>query len=72
MKYRQRDIILVPYPFSDLSTIKKRPAIVVSNELVNKSNDVIIARITSIPHFDSFSFLIEDFMVDNPLIAKVK
>ena len=46
----QRSIILVPFPFSDLSSGKKRPALVVSNtEFNKKSEDVICCLITSNP-----------------------
>ncbi len=46
----QRSIILVPFPFSDLSSSKKRPALVVSNaEFNRRSEDVICCLITSNP-----------------------
>ena len=46
----QRHVILVPFPFSDLSSSKKRPAFVVSNNSFNKrSEDVICCLITSNP-----------------------
>ncbi len=46
----QRSIVLVPFPFSDLSGGKKRPALVVSNaEFNKKSEDVICCPITSNP-----------------------
>lgn len=45
---KQRDICLVPFPFSDLSGTKVRPVLVVSNDLFNsKSSDVIVSAITS-------------------------
>lgn len=47
MIYKQGDIILVPFPFTDQTGSKKRPAIVVSNNIVNKSDDVVIAQLTS-------------------------
>jgi mRNA interferase MazF len=45
--YRPGDIILVPFPFTDLSSTKKRPALVVSPPEYNAQGDVVIAFITS-------------------------
>ncbi len=41
------DIILVPFPFTDLTTSKKRPALVISPDNYNRGQDLIIAFITS-------------------------
>ena len=41
------DIVLVPFPFTDLTTSKKRPALVVSPDSYNSGPDVVIAFITS-------------------------
>lgn len=47
---KQGDIVLIPFPFSDLSTSKKRPAIIISNGAYNMHNDdVICCAITSNP-----------------------
>jgi len=44
----QRSVILVPFPYTDLSGSKKRPALVISsNEFNNKNDDVICCLITS-------------------------
>ena len=44
----QRDLLIVPFPFSDQSGRKVRPVIVVSNDLFNKnSEDVIVVGVTS-------------------------
>ena len=46
--YNQGDIVLVPIPFSDLSSNKKRPVIIISNDSYNsKTDDVLVAAITS-------------------------
>lgn len=46
--YEQGDILLVPIPFSDLTSMKKRPVLVLSNNLYNKqAEDIIVAAITS-------------------------
>lgn len=50
MSVNQRDIILVPFPYSDMSQTKKRPSIIVSNKNFNSnSRDVICCAITSNP-----------------------
>jgi mRNA interferase MazF len=45
--YKKWDIVLVNFPFSDLTASKKRPALIISPDEYNKSEDVIIAFITS-------------------------
>jgi mRNA interferase MazF len=44
---KQWDIVLVPFPFTDLSASKKRPALIISPDEYNAGFDVIIAFITS-------------------------
>jgi mRNA interferase MazF len=47
---RQREIVLMPFPYSDLSQNKKRPALIVSDDGFNKArHDVICCSITSNP-----------------------
>ena len=47
----QRDVILIPFPFSDLSQAKFRPAIVMSNNRYNKKfHDFIAIPLTSNPN----------------------
>src|SRR3989344_5167019 len=44
----QRDLVLVPFPFSDQSGRKVRPVIVISNEQFNKnSEDLLVMGVTS-------------------------
>jgi mRNA interferase MazF len=46
--YRRGDIVLVPFPFSDQTTVKKRPAIIISSSQYNTtSQDIIIIAVTS-------------------------
>lgn len=46
--YRFGDVILVPFPFTDQSTSKKRPAVVVSGDFYHRAGeDLIILAITS-------------------------
>ena len=44
----QRDLLLVPFPFSDQSGRKVRPVIVISNNDFNRhSEDAIVVGVTS-------------------------
>ena len=45
--YNKWDIILVPFPFTNLKSSKKRPALIISPDAYNNQLDVVIAFITS-------------------------
>ena len=46
--YKFGDIVLVPFPFTDQSAAKKRPAVVISSEAYHQQRpDLIIMAITS-------------------------
>jgi len=46
--YKQGDILLIPFPYSDLTAIKQRPVLVLSNSHYNESHqDIVVAAITS-------------------------
>ena len=46
--YSFGDIVLVPFPFTDQSATKRRPAVVVSTERYNQERpDLIIMAVTS-------------------------
>ena len=48
MSYKRGQIVLVPFPFTDLSNRTARPAVVLSPHRFNQhSQDVILAAITS-------------------------
>jgi len=65
--YKQGEIVLVPFPYSDLSGSKRRPVLVVSNDDYNRSfPDIIVAVITSKtkkPDAYSISLLAEDLEI---------
>ncbi len=56
----QRDIVLIPVPFTDLTSTRKRPVIVVSNDEYNTTmQDIVVVAMTSNPEVTPFSFVIE-------------
>jgi mRNA interferase MazF len=60
-KCKQKDIVLVPFPYSDLSGSKRRPVLVVSNDDYNqKYQDTLVCVITSNLRKDSYSIELEN------------
>jgi mRNA interferase MazF len=46
--YSRGDVVLVPFPFTDLSSAKQRPGLVISADAFNSTrDDVLVAAITS-------------------------
>lgn len=45
--FDQGDIVAVDFPFTDGSSTKKRPAIVISNKSISSTGDVVILMVTS-------------------------
>ncbi len=46
--YNFGNIILVPFPFTDQTTVKKRPAVIISSAIYNKERpDIILMAVTS-------------------------
>jgi len=55
----QGDILLVPIPFTALSSQKRRPVVVVSNNIYNqKTADLVVVAMTSNPVEADYSFTI--------------
>ena len=67
--YKQGDIIVVHFPFSDnIKKSKMRPAIVISNEISNNiDHDLIICPITTMLRRSVFSFLLDNGDLHEPL-----
>jgi mRNA interferase MazF len=55
-KFVKGDVVVVPFPFSDLTQAKRRPALVVS---VLEGDDLILCQVTSQLVKDSYAISIE-------------
>ena len=51
------DVVVLPFPFSDLSSVKRRPALAVS---VFEGHDLLLCQITSQFQPDNYSFRLND------------
>jgi len=60
--YKKWDIILIPFPFTNLRTNKKRPGLIVSPNEYNDKYDLVIAFITS--KLDS-NYRVGDYKIKN-------
>ena len=57
---RQRDIFLVPFPFSDQSGQKVRPVLVLSHDSYNQfGEDIIVCAITSNFKMNKYSIIVD-------------
>lgn len=55
----QGDTLLIPVPFTDLSSQKQRPVIVISNDAYNRvAADIVVVAMTSNPTRQAYSFVI--------------
>lgn len=60
INFEQGEIILIPFPFTDLTASKKRPVMVLSkNEVNRKFADFISCGLTSNIHDTDYSVLID-------------
>ncbi|CAG0944468.1 hypothetical protein ANRL1_01770 [Anaerolineae bacterium] len=56
---KQGEIVLIPIPFTDLSSQKRRPVVIVSNDAYNGKNaDIVVVAMTSNPALVDYSFTI--------------
>lgn len=59
--YEQGEIVIVPFPFSDLSNVKQRPVLILSKDSDNNlSDDIITCGITSNLKDVKYSVLIDN------------
>ena len=51
MTYSPDDVVLAPFPFTNLSAVKMRPVLIISSKEFNRTQeDVIVVAITSNPY----------------------
>ncbi|NOX84406.1 MAG: type II toxin-antitoxin system PemK/MazF family toxin [Chlorobi bacterium] len=56
-KFVKGDVVVIPFPFSDLSNAKRRPALVLADL---KGDDIILCQITSRFVKDNYSIALEN------------
>jgi mRNA interferase MazF len=57
----QGDIVLVPVPFTDLSSTRRRPVIVLSNDAYHASgDDMLVVAMTSNPRVTPYTVVISN------------
>jgi len=59
--YKRGDVVLISFPFTDLTSTKRRPALIVSPDSFNKlQQDLILAAITSQISEDEIAIVLAD------------
>src|SRR3989338_1864062 len=71
MQINQKEVVLLPYPFSNFEGMKVRPALVVSNESFNKkSADCIMVPLTTVIKGEPYSIIIDNSDMDSGELVK--
>jgi mRNA interferase MazF len=70
MNFSKGDIVIIPVPFTDNKGYKLRPAVVISNDTVHQTGDIIIVQITSKLKQDKLSISLSNDDVTESLPAK--
>jgi PemK-like protein. len=61
------DVVVVPFPFSNLASIKRRPALVIASL---QNSDIILCQITSQDKGDEFAVVVSKSDFDNGGLEK--
>jgi mRNA interferase MazF len=67
MEIQQGDVVAVDFPFTDGIGIKRRPVLVLSSDLINKTGDVVLMQITSKSKNDGLSVALKPDDITSPL-----
>ncbi|NEW84582.1 MAG: type II toxin-antitoxin system PemK/MazF family toxin [Mariniphaga sp.] len=70
MNYAKGDIVIIPVPFTDNKGYKLRPAVVISNNAVHQTGDIMIVQITSKLKHDKLNIFITNDDVTEELPVK--
>ena len=71
MQVKQKDIVLISFPFSNQNGSKVRPGLVISNNNFNKySNDCLIIPMTTVLKDVKYSFEIDTENLDSGKLIK--
>ena len=75
-KYEQGEIVIVPFPFTDLSSVKQRPVLILSKDDYNDiEEDIITCGITSNIKDEQRSIILDNAKLINgeiPLTSRIK
>jgi mRNA interferase MazF len=75
MVLSQGDVVLIPFPFTDQSGTKNRPALVVSGAKLNSTDDIVLVQITRVSRMDYFSVALskpEDLTVPLRYVSEIR
>ena len=70
--YKQRDMVLIPVPFSDLKFARRRPVIVISNNPYNqKTENIVVVAVTSNIEKKEYTILITQNDMEEGLCPEI-
>jgi mRNA interferase MazF len=74
MNFSKGDIVIIPVPFTDIKGYKLRPAVVISNDTIHQTGDVVIVQITSKLKQDNLSITLtnEDLTEGLPVQSYIR
>jgi len=72
--YYQGDVVLIPFPFTDQTGAKKRPALVISGSRMNNTSDIVLVQITKVQRADNYSIPISarDLTVPLKFVSEIR
>ncbi len=71
MIFQQKELVLLPYPFSDQGSSKVRPAIIVSNDNFNKRcEDCVMVPLTTVIKDEPFSLIVTQGNLESGKLLK--